>query len=57
MSLLTGEVIPVVRYGKDDVFDFKIETTDIKEVSEEQIDLLQHGNSNNGDHYRRHAIC
>ena len=47
VSLLTGEVIPVVRYGKDDVFDFKIETTDIKEVSEEQIDLLQHGNSNN----------
>ena len=54
---MTGEVIPVVRYGKDDVFDFKIETTDIKEVSEEQIDLLQHGNSNNGDQYRRHAIC
>ena len=44
---MTGEVIPVVRYGKDDVFDFKIETTDIKEVSEEQIDLLQHWNSNN----------
>ena len=47
VSIRTGEVIPVVRHGKDDVFDFKIETTDIKEVSEEQIDLLQHGNSNN----------